>query len=203
MGDGAAGSNLFRGVNFASISENLSVGDDWCEDRENRGKRNSETNILSPVQTQAGKERIIFGAEVDIKEEQDDTEGSENGGTILKKGHKFSSADEYLSFMEDDQPDQEETSAATLIRRSGRKPESVLVKKLLSTTDDSCLGIEVFDTDYRGRGIKASRRFVRGDYVVEYAGDLLSVKDTRLGKPSTRVTQPRALVLYLHVFLSV
>ena len=62
------------------------------------------------------------------------------GGTFLKKGHKFSSADEYLSFMEEDQPDQEETSAATSIRRSGRKPESVLVKKLLSTTDVSCLG---------------------------------------------------------------
>ena len=31
-------------------------------------------------------------------------------------------------------------SAATSIQRSGRKPESVLVKKLLSTTDVSCLG---------------------------------------------------------------
>ena len=62
------------------------------------------------------------------------------GGTFLKKGHKFSSADEYLSFMEEDQPDQEENSAASSIRRSGRKPESVLVKKLLSTTDVSCLG---------------------------------------------------------------
>ena len=75
----SAGSTLSRGVNFASISENLSVGDDWCEDRENRGKGNSETNIFSPVQRQGGKERIIFGAEVDFEEEQDDTEGSENG----------------------------------------------------------------------------------------------------------------------------
>merc|ERR1719193_1331432 len=76
-----------------------------------------------------------------------------------------------------EKPDQEESSSATSIRRSGRKPESVLVKKLLSTTDDSCLGIEILDTVHRGRGIKASRRFVKGDYVVEYAGDLLSESD--------------------------
>jgi len=76
-----------------------------------------------------------------------------------------------------EKPDKEESSSATSIRRSERKPESVLVKKLLSTTDDSCLGIEIFDTVHRGRGIKASRRFVKGDYVVEYAGDLLSESD--------------------------
>ena len=55
-----------------------------------------------------------------------------------------------------EKPDQEESSSATSIRRSERKPESVLVKKLLSTTDDSCLGIEIFDTVHRGRGIKVS-----------------------------------------------
>jgi len=79
-----------------------------------------------------------------------------------------------------EKPDQEEASSAISIRRSERRPESVLVKKLLTTSDDSCRGIEIFDTVNRGRGIKASRRFVKADYIVEYAGDLLSESDALL-----------------------
>ena len=55
-----------------------------------------------------------------------------------------------------EKPDQEEASSAISIRRSERRPESVLVKKLLTTSDDSCRGIEIFDTVNRGRGIKVS-----------------------------------------------
>ena len=55
-----------------------------------------------------------------------------------------------------EKPDQEEGSSTISIRRSERRPESVLVKKLLTTSDDSCLGIEIFDTVYRGRGIRVS-----------------------------------------------
>ena len=60
------------------------------------------------------------------------------------------------TYLRVEKPDQEEGSSANSIRRSERKPESVLVKKLLSTTDDSCLGIEIFDTVCRGRGIKVN-----------------------------------------------
>ena len=147
VGDGAAGANLSRGQNFASTSGKLSVEDDWCEDRENRGKRISGKNHLSPVVRllrldersinawaemnieesenvggdrrgsakshlspvvklrRLGERGINFWAEVDIEEEQDDSEGSESGGSILKKGLKFSSADDYLSFMEEERPE--------------------------------------------------------------------------------------------------
>ena len=74
----------------------------------------------------------------------------------------------------------EEGSSAITIRRSERKPESVLVKELLSTTDDSCLGIEVFDTVDRGRGVRASKRFVKGDHLVEYAGELVAESEAVL-----------------------
>ena len=108
VGDGAAGSKLSKGLNFASTSENLNVGDDWCEDRENGGKGNSEKNHLNPVVRlrRLDERRINAWAGVDIEEEQDDSdEGSESGGSILKQGLKFSSADAYLSFMEEDQPE--------------------------------------------------------------------------------------------------
>ena len=117
--DGAAGSNPSKSVEFASTSENLSVTEDWCEDREKIGEKSLEKSHLSPVVRlqKLDERRFNFWAEVDVEEEQNDGNGSESGGSILKKGLKFSSADDYLSFMEEDRPEVEaalQTSAVEM-----------------------------------------------------------------------------------------
>jgi histone-lysine N-methyltransferase SETD8 len=68
------------------------------------------------------------------------------------------------------------------IRRSERKPKAEILKQeletiqsYLDTTDDSSLGIEIANIENKGRGIKAVKSFNKGDFVVEYAGDLIDI----------------------------
>eukprot|EP00092_Neocalanus_flemingeri_P018245 GFUD01019745.1.p1 GENE.GFUD01019745.1~~GFUD01019745.1.p1 ORF type:complete len:312 (-),score=76.18 GFUD01019745.1:325-1260(-) len=68
-------------------------------------------------------------------------------------------------------------------RRSDRKSKADLLKEqtdiieaALTTQDDTKLGIEVVTMDNKGRGIKAVKDFSKGEFVVEYAGDLVDVK---------------------------
>merc|ERR1712192_138003 len=70
-------------------------------------QKKGEKIHLSPVVRlrRLDERRINAWAQVEIEEEEDDSEGSESGGSILKKGLKFSSADAYLSFMEEDRPE--------------------------------------------------------------------------------------------------
>ena len=96
--------------------------------------------------------------------------------------------------------DQEESSSTTSIRRSERRPESVLVKKILNTSDDSCLGIEIFDTVNRGRGIRASRRFAKGDFVVEYAGDLVQESEALLRESEYQDDPTKGSYMYFFEF---
>lgn len=68
------------------------------------------------------------------------------------------------------------------IRRSERKPKAEIIKKQMEgiearllTNDDSNLGIEVAFIEGKGRGIKAVKDFSKGEFVVEYAGDLIDI----------------------------
>jgi len=68
------------------------------------------------------------------------------------------------------------------IRRSERKPKAELLKEELETiaerisvTDDSRHGLEVAPIENKGRGIKAVKTFNKGDFVVEYAGELIDI----------------------------
>ena len=72
------------------------------------------------------------------------------------------------------------------VRRSERKPKTELMKEQmedleakLSTSDDSQLGIEIRHIENKGRGIVASRDFVKGEFVVEYAGELIDVRTAK------------------------
>jgi histone-lysine N-methyltransferase SETD8 len=72
------------------------------------------------------------------------------------------------------------------IRRSERKPKGELLKEQMEgiearllNTDDSMLDIEITDIENKGRGIKAIREFAKGEFVVEYAGDLIDVDDAK------------------------
>ena len=68
------------------------------------------------------------------------------------------------------------------IRRSERKPKAEILKQeletiqsYLGTTDDSKHGIEIASIENKGRGIRAVKSFSKGDFVVEYAGDLIDI----------------------------
>ena len=69
---------------------------------------------------------------------------------------------------------EEEYLSSFAVRRSKRKTEGFLLRRLLTTLDDSSLGLTIFATGDRGRGIKTSKEFSKGDLLVEYAGDLVS-----------------------------
>jgi histone-lysine N-methyltransferase SETD8 len=68
------------------------------------------------------------------------------------------------------------------IRRSERRPKAALEKDHLAdiehhllADDDDHLDIVVEHFPEKGRGVVACRDFVRGEFVVEYAGDLIDV----------------------------
>jgi len=68
------------------------------------------------------------------------------------------------------------------IRRSERRPKAELVKQQLENIEarllashDSDLGIEITQFENKGRGITASKGFAKGEFVVEYAGDLMDI----------------------------
>jgi len=72
------------------------------------------------------------------------------------------------------------------IRRSERKPKAELLKEQmegmearLRCTNDSLLDITIGTIEGKGRGIMAVRSFSKGEFVVEYAGDLISIDDAK------------------------
>ncbi|CAH1231381.1 N-lysine methyltransferase KMT5A-B-like [Branchiostoma lanceolatum] len=70
------------------------------------------------------------------------------------------------------------------VRRSARKSQAELKQEKEEWIEQQILanaeeGMEVVDIEGKGRGVVATRSFGRGDFVVEYAGDLI---DTKMAK---------------------
>lgn len=68
------------------------------------------------------------------------------------------------------------------IRRSERKKKSEIekdkmegIEARLLATDDSDLGLEIMEIKMKGRGVVASKRFEKGDFVLEYSGELIDI----------------------------
>jgi len=71
------------------------------------------------------------------------------------------------------------------VRRSVRKTKQTVIEetkkrieKAILTCDEDGLDVHYFSG--KGRGVVATRNFVRGDYVVEYAGELISIEEARI-----------------------
>ena len=67
-----------------------------------------------------------------------------------------------------------------LLRRSERKPRATLLREeqeayeaKLLVVDDAKHGLVVVDITEKGRGVEASRPFSKGEFVVEYAGEVM------------------------------
>jgi len=71
------------------------------------------------------------------------------------------------------------------IRRSSRKPAKVIEeeKNALWKTylkEERIDGLEIRDVPLKGRGIFSTRKFFQGEFVVEYAGDLITPKEAEV-----------------------
>uniref|UniRef100_A0A8C4PZN8 [histone H4]-lysine(20) N-methyltransferase n=1 Tax=Eptatretus burgeri TaxID=7764 RepID=A0A8C4PZN8_EPTBU len=71
------------------------------------------------------------------------------------------------------------------IRRSGRKCKSDIQTEKKKKIDEAITsgiedGMEVQDMECKGRGVIATHPYSRGDYVVEYSGELIELTDAKL-----------------------
>ena len=58
--------------------------------------------------------------------------------------------------------------------------EEQRLKDRLELEDDSELGLEIADYGLKGRGIRATKPFKKGDFLVEYAGELIDDATAKL-----------------------
>ncbi|KAI8511796.1 N-lysine methyltransferase kmt5a [Branchiostoma belcheri] len=80
------------------------------------------------------------------------------------------------------------------VRRSARKTQAELKQEKQRWIEQQILGkveegMEVVDIEGKGRGVVATKPFGRGDFVVEYAGDLIDMK-TAKGKEAKYAQDP-------------
>lgn len=71
------------------------------------------------------------------------------------------------------------------IRRSGRKTKTTLAKERQKQVEDAILngieeGFQITEFADKGRGVTTSRPLKAGDFVLEYAGELIDVQEAKL-----------------------
>ncbi|XP_041348614.1 N-lysine methyltransferase KMT5A-like [Gigantopelta aegis] len=90
------------------------------------------------------------------------------------------------------------------VRRSGRQCASSLKKgqqkdleeKILSKSED---GLKVVEIEGKGRGVISTREFKKGDFVVEYVGDLIDVDQAK--KKENQYSRDPDIGCYMYYFL--
>jgi len=83
-----------------------------------------------------------------------------------------------LSFIDNDKPTNGTVKAFMPIRRSERRPKKNqtidIIQKLKEIgNDDSLLPLEVVEIPGKNRGVVPTKKLSKGDFVVEYAGELI------------------------------
>ncbi|KAJ8890216.1 hypothetical protein PR048_009724 [Dryococelus australis] len=71
------------------------------------------------------------------------------------------------------------------VRRSVRKTKTTVLKEQQHSLEEAILskqesGLEICYFQQKGRGIVATRRFLKGDFVVEYAGELIDMAEAKM-----------------------
>ncbi|CAK8680702.1 unnamed protein product [Clavelina lepadiformis] len=90
-------------------------------------------------------------------------------------------------------------------RTSSRKTQSVvekekendLIEAILSHRED---GLEVAEIENKGRGVIATKQFVHGEFIVEYAGDLITWKEAK--KREVKYASDTNVGCYMYYFNS-
>ncbi|XP_033106938.1 N-lysine methyltransferase KMT5A-like [Anneissia japonica] len=104
---------------------------------------------------------------------------------------------------------EEKTQTTTLtdyfpVRRSNRKSKSQLAAEEKQRIEEAILqkkeeGIEVKDIEGKGRGVLATKAFSKGSFIVEYAGDLIDMKQAKI-KEAEYLKDP-SIGCYMYYFL--
>ncbi|XP_060064578.1 N-lysine methyltransferase KMT5A-like [Ylistrum balloti] len=105
-----------------------------------------------------------------------------NGTTqsTSRKGRKKSSKKN----VEQDQLNNSLVTDYFPVRRSSRRCKSDIEKEVMTDIEDKILnkkeeGLKIVEMENKGRGIVSTKAFKRGDFVVEYAGDLIALSDAK------------------------
>ncbi|XP_071943894.1 N-lysine methyltransferase KMT5A-like [Antedon mediterranea] len=90
------------------------------------------------------------------------------------------------------------------IRRSNRKSKRQLAIEKKQRIEEAILekkeeGIEVKDIVGKGRGVVATRHFSKGDFIVEYAGNLIDRKEAKLKE--AEYLQDTSIGCYMYYFI--
>ena len=78
------------------------------------------------------------------------------------------------------------------------KLHNIYFQVVLTTRNDEDLNLEEVEVEGKGRGVKARVRFVKGEPVVEYKGQVVSVEEGR--KREAKISPNFANIFYSHTF---
>ncbi|XP_033748180.1 N-lysine methyltransferase KMT5A-A-like isoform X2 [Pecten maximus] len=114
------------------------------------------------------------------KKVSDSTTTNSTSQSTSRKGRKKSA-------KKNVEPDELNNSLVTdyfPIRRSSRRCKSEIEKEIWTDIEDKILnkreeGLKIVEMENKGRGIVSTKIFKRGDFVVEYAGDLIALSDAK------------------------
>ncbi|OAF70598.1 hypothetical protein A3Q56_01674 [Intoshia linei] len=148
---------------------------------------NSASDALSVITLTNSIENSINTTEIKIQDEKDktlcDNETSVEINSIIDKKKKISKQSKKNGNKDDMK--RNSISSFFYVRRSNRKTEKsiqeqkqlILYQNIKDGNDEQNLKVEHFDN--KGRGIVSKVVFNRGDFIVEYAGELVTVKEAK------------------------
>ncbi|OWF53893.1 N-lysine methyltransferase KMT5A-B-like [Mizuhopecten yessoensis] len=114
------------------------------------------------------------------KKVSDSTTTNGTSESTSRKGRKKSSKKN----AESDQLNNSLVTDYFPIRRSNRRCKSEIEKEVWTDIEDKILnkkedGLKIVEMENKGRGIVSTKAFQRGEFVVEYAGDLIALSDAK------------------------
>ncbi|KAL4142635.1 hypothetical protein QTP88_005054 [Uroleucon formosanum] len=119
----------------------------------------------------------------------------------LNSSHKISLNVKHIKDTSNNK--QQKVTAFFPIRRSARKTKNVVneekqlaLEEAIASQNEDGLKITVFPN--KGRGILAGRDFTRGEYVVEYSGELINIQEAR--KREAIYSQDTSTGCYMYYF---
>ncbi|XP_014244326.1 N-lysine methyltransferase KMT5A-A [Cimex lectularius] len=91
------------------------------------------------------------------------------------------------------------------VRRSERKTKKTVLEERQKNIEEAVLskredGLEVHMFPGKGRGIVAKRNFLRGDFVVEYAGELISLEEAKIREAIYSQDQNTGCYMYYFMY---
>jgi len=154
------------------------------------GRTKGSPDKLTTEEKQPTPHKIQFKAEEDTiyPKEEKLSEVFEADGACDERKVKALKAKRKLnvnqSLNQDAAPTNHKLTEYFTVRRSVRKPKTAILEEKQRNLEEAVLsgkedGLRVHNFPGKGRGIIATRMFRRGEFVVEYSGDLIDLSQAR------------------------